>query len=201
MKTVYFYGDSNTEGYDPRGYGGHYPDDKCWTELVSRALAGRWRVVADGMNGREIPREGGASCDILKHRLSGVPDLTLFAVMLGTNDILDMSVPDADMICHRMKKFLSDIALFLAKRGRNTSIAIVIPPPIEIAGPEAQAFVRAMESLQEMYRRSAAQNGYACIDTAGWKPDLAFDGVHLSESGHAQFADGMVQALKEWEKA
>ena len=60
MKHIYFYGDSNTHGYDPFDfYAGRYPEELVWTNIVQRELDG-WRVTADVMNGRgdSAPRRG-----------------------------------------------------------------------------------------------------------------------------------------------
>ena len=67
---VVCYGDSNTWGYDPRGYfGGRY--DEPWPSLLP------WKIQNLGENGREIPAFPGT-----------FPENTdLLIVMLGTNDL------------------------------------------------------------------------------------------------------------------
>ena len=76
MKVICF-GDSNTYGYDPRGYfGGRYEGDSRWVDILSAETG--WTVCNMGQNGRKI--------------LSVVPafpdDTDLLIVMLGTNDLL-----------------------------------------------------------------------------------------------------------------
>lgn len=40
VKKAYFYGDSNTYGYDPRGImGGRYPEEYCWPDILARMLS------------------------------------------------------------------------------------------------------------------------------------------------------------------
>ena len=75
MKVICF-GDSNTYGYDPRGYfGGRYDADCQWVDILAAETG--WTVCNMGQNGREIP---------------SVPpfpaDTDLLIVMLGTNDLL-----------------------------------------------------------------------------------------------------------------
>ena len=52
MYKLYFYGDSNTYGYDPRGFGAgdadlfaeeafRYPAEHRWPDILARLLAGR----------------------------------------------------------------------------------------------------------------------------------------------------------------
>ena len=56
MKKAFFYGDSNTFGYDPAGFmGGRYPRAARWTTILQDNLAGEWEIDADGMPGRSIP--------------------------------------------------------------------------------------------------------------------------------------------------
>ena len=95
-KTVIFFGDSNTYGYDPRDvFGGRYPKNRIWTSLAAAALEARWNVVNEGMNGREIP-SGQWELRHVDALLRNLREEDIFAVMLGTNDIFLTSDPDAD---------------------------------------------------------------------------------------------------------
>ena len=87
-KKALFYGDSNTYGYDPAGFmGGRYPEESRWTNIVGQNLLGIWQVRADGMPGRFIP-EGRYDWDYLESVIRNEMPFDLFAVMLGTNDIV-----------------------------------------------------------------------------------------------------------------
>lgn len=81
---VICFGDSNTYGYDPRGYfGGRYDADSRWVDILAAETG--WIVHNMGQNGREIP--GGAA--------PAFPaDTDLLIVMLGTNDLLQGKSPD-----------------------------------------------------------------------------------------------------------
>ena len=84
MKKVFFYGDSNTYGYDPAFYtGGRYPRRSRWTTLLAERLEGTWEVAADGMPGRMIPRPGRGTSMVLDSLRVEMP-VDLFAFMLGT---------------------------------------------------------------------------------------------------------------------
>ncbi len=51
---VICFGDSNTYGYNPRGYfGGRYDADSRWVDIL--AAETDWTVYNMGQNGREIP--------------------------------------------------------------------------------------------------------------------------------------------------
>lgn len=53
MKVICF-GDSNTYGYDPRGYlGGRYDADGRWVDILATETG--WTICNMGQNGQEIP--------------------------------------------------------------------------------------------------------------------------------------------------
>ena len=106
MKKVLFYGDSNTYGYDPAGFmGGRYPRQQRWTGILAERLAGEWEIAADGMPGRMIP--GNAySIEIALDAVKADGPMDLFAVMLGTNDLLNQRHPYSPAVAARMQKLL-----------------------------------------------------------------------------------------------
>ena len=54
---VLCFGDSNTYGYDPRGFfGDRYDAEDRWVDLLAKQTG--WDVINLGANGREIPRDG-----------------------------------------------------------------------------------------------------------------------------------------------
>ena len=84
MKTLYIYGDSNTYGYDPSDFwGDRYEEKDVWTSIVQSRLFGKWTVIADGLNGRDIPGTDFERTR-LRSRVERHMPLSLFAVMLGT---------------------------------------------------------------------------------------------------------------------
>lgn len=97
------YGDSNTYGYDPCSYlGGRYPKSVRWTTLLE---GHGWQIFNRGENGRSIPR-GNREIDIAIQSLchEGTDILT---VILGSNDLLQMSSPSAEECAERMERFLT----------------------------------------------------------------------------------------------
>ena len=97
MKVICF-GDSNTYGYDPRGYfGGRYDADSRWVDILA---TGTGRIISNiGQNGREIPSAAPAF----------PADTDLLIVMLGTNDLLQGRSPE--QAAERLERFLSGIPL------------------------------------------------------------------------------------------
>ena len=64
--------------------------------------------------------------------------------------------------------------------------------------PELPAFPerRRVQSLAEKYEKLAASHGLLFADSGKWNIELAFDGVHFTEKGHADFAENLEAILK-----
>ena len=91
---VICFGDSNTYGYDPRGYfGGRYDADSRWVDILAAETG--WTVSNPGQNGREIPFSAP----------SFPAGTDLLIVMLGTNDLLQGRSPE--QAARRLERFLS----------------------------------------------------------------------------------------------
>jgi len=170
MKKIICYGDSNTYGYDPRSYlEDRYPANCRWPELL--AAQGGWAVRNDGLNGRVIPRSA----------LSFPPDTDLLIVMLGTNDLLHGSAPEA--AAERMGAFLGALPL------ERTSVLLLAPPPLKRGEWVTDAaLLEASRALAGCFRELADRLGVSFADAGAWDIDLAYDGVHFSEEGHRTFA-------------
>lgn len=208
-KRVLFYGDSNTYGYDPRGFaGGRYPADQRWTEMVRRELQDSWEVMDDGMNGREIPSSQ-LTMQALDRTLRRCAPLDLFAVMLGSNDLL-FSGPDPERAAGCMRQMLAHVTAFLIRHRRAEHCGeesgmeenrmagecpiLLIAPPEERSGGEVlrQASLR----LAKLYREMAEEQGWMFLDLTSREISLAFDGLHFSEEGHRQMAGYIEEVLR-----
>ncbi len=196
MRKIIFYGDSNTYGFDPRDvFGGCYPSEKIWTFLTAEGLGEDWLVRNEGMNGRCLPA-GAGDLWYAARLLKDFSGRDLFAVMLGTNDLLSSLTPDAQAAAERMDGMLSQ----LTKRLRPEQILVIAPVPVGAKGqgdPALQRYYKESIRMNESFRRLAAQHQVRFADAAGWEIPLAFDGVHFSEEGHACFAEKMIAFLKE----
>ena len=190
IKEILFYGDSNTYGYDPRGFGGgRYPEEVRWTELLRRT-AGDWQIFDDGMNGREIP-SGSFSPRYVAAELDHLAADWL-AVMLGTNDLLNSGDPDAGRVAEKMERFLLGVERIAASRFR---VLLIAPPPAEGGWADAKCSEESRK-LSAAYCQIAAVHGWNFVNSAEWNCEVAFDGVHLSEEGHRSFAAGMLECLR-----
>ena len=107
------FGDSNTYGYDPRGYfGGRYGADSRWVDILAAKTG--WTISNLGQNGREIPSTAPAFPD----------DTDLLIVMLGTNDLLQGR--SLEQAAERLERFLSGVSL------DRSRILLIAPPPVTL---------------------------------------------------------------------
>ena len=176
------FGDSNTYGYDPRGYlGDRYSADDRWVDLIS-AQTGH-EVINAGINGQEIPRD-----PYCLRLLAQQQDVDILLVMLGTNDLLQGA--SAKEAAVRMEAFLNTLRPHCGK------VLLVAPPPMKRgAWVPTDALVDESIRLADEYRLVAERLNIPFLDTRHWNIDLAYDGVHFTEAGHHGFARHLTEYL------
>ena len=175
---VICFGDSNTYGYDPRGYfGGRYDGDSRWVDILAAETG--WTVCNMGQNGREIPSTA-----------PNFPsDTDLLIVMLGTNDLLQGRSPK--QAAERLERFLADISLDRSKT------LLIAPPPVQLgAWVPGQQLIDDSHTFAQLCQTLAKQLGIRFADAGKWDIFLAYDGVHFTEQGHRTFAAGLLEELK-----
>ena len=196
MKKILFYGDSITYGFDPRGsFGGRYPDTIRWTDQIAQRLCMDYSIEVDAENGREIPSTPRELNDVSQIIKSYLP-FDIFAVMLGTNDFLNMYQPNIVEVTTRMKKFLETIRSIPEIQSLETLFLLMAPPYIYTAHDDFYAKYDTTNGIfAKAYRTLASHLGIGFIDTGIWKVEPAYDGIHLSEKGNLIFADRMEETL------
>ena len=191
MKKIIFYGDSNTYGYDPRGFFGlRYPAQVRWTEQVRARFKEEYEIIEEGQNGRclpVLPREEGFLEGMTKELTAG----DVLVVMLGTNDILLTSHPDAEAAVSTMEQLL----LWLKEKPFIT--LIIGPVPIADDMEELRRYHEESIRLNEGYKALCERFGISFVDAAEWGISLTFDGVHFSEEGCRKFAARMIGVISE----
>ena len=154
MKKALILGDSNTWGYDPRGYFQRY--DLTYKDYLNDLVAG-WMFFEDSLNGRLL-RD-------VKDETYDLASIDLFCIMLGSNDLMHyydvIDSIDTD------------------------KVMILCPPIIQIDGFKEESI-----RLNEAYKKMNVH----CIDCNPL--NMSFDGVHLSEKGHKEFALKMSEYMK-----
>ena len=201
VHTILLYGDSNTYGYDPRGFGGgRYPESVRWTDRLKRMTEGKWRILVNAMNGREIPSGAGMDRALMMIR-TAVEEQQLdgLAVMLGTNDLFsEMRGQAALRTAQKMDGFLEEVSAAFPE----LPVLLMAPPKIGSAGsgdPVMARVYRESRQLALYYQLLAERRGLSCASAWSWDLPLAADEVHLTEEAQAVFAEEMYHVLEEWE--
>lgn len=205
-RKILFYGDSNTWGFDPRGpVPGRWPEGVRWSSTLGRDIAqyctehgraeeaGDWEFAFDAMNGRCIPERGAALKNILA-RINQEQPLTAFAVMLGSNDLLEGWYPDPERVADRMRLFVRTVMYKAQLREHGTKLILIAPTTMEGEGEEWQGVA---EEYRDHLLRVATREGGLFVDALSWQPPLAFDGLHLSDEGHRVFSKHLAAFLAE----
>ena len=172
------FGDSNTYGYDPRGYfGGRLDADSRWVDILAAETG--WTVCNMGQNGRESPSASPAF----------PADTDLLIVMLGTNDLLQGRSPE--QAAERLERFLSGIPLDRSK------ILVIAPPPVKRgAWVPGQQLIDDSHTFAQLCQALTEQLGTRFADAGKWDISLAYDGVRFTEQGHRAFAARLLEELK-----
>ena len=176
------FGDSNTYGYDPRGFfGDRFGAEDRWVDLLAKHTV--HECINAGSNGREIPRSS-----YTLHLLTEHAPVDVFLVMLGTNDLLQGT--KAKEAATRMEAFLMTLL------PRCKRILLIAPPPMKRGSwvPKDELVAESIHLAKE-YKFLAQKLNISFVDTRAWNIDLTFDGVHFSEEGHHAFANHLIEYL------
>ena len=179
------YGDSNTYGYDPRGFvGDRYQKESRWVDILAQKL--KWEIQNEGQNGREIPSRPFQYQRAGELLTQSEPDV--FAIMLGTNDLLRGY--SAVETCSRMEAFLRYI------QPKCREILLIAPPPMKRGEwVTEESLIAESMKLAEAYQALSQRLGIAFVNAGQWNVELTFDGVHFTEAGHRAFAEGLYSYL------
>ena len=182
---VLCYGDSNTYGYDPRGFfGGRYPKESRWVDILVQRTG--WEIRNEGQNGREIPSRPFQYQRAGELLTQSAPDV--FAIMLGTNDLLRGYSAEAS--CSRMEAFLRYI------QPKCGQLLLIAPPPMKRgAWVTEENLIAESVKLAEAYQALSQRLGIAFVNAGQWNVELTFDGVHFTEAGHRAFTEGLYTYL------
>ena len=171
MKKLILFGDSNTYGYDPRGFlGGRYPEEIRWTTHVKKALENSYEIIEEGMNGRMLPELGHGHFTTLLQGLTS----DVAATLKRLDDILDY------VNQHCLAKFI-----------------LIAPPYISAIEPELKLYHDCSVEMNEGYMKLANEHSINVINAGAWNIEMGYDGVHFSIDGHAMFGKALLNALEE----
>ena len=172
------FGDSNTYGYDPRGFfGDRYGAEDRWVDLLAKNT--NHEILNGGLNGRTIPSD----CSGINH-----DSVDIIFLMLGTNDLLQGAT--AQEVSEKMEDFLR-LLLPVCKQ-----VVLIVPPPMKRgAWVSSDNLVTESIRLGDFYQSLAQKMDIPFVDTRNWGIELCFDGVHFTEAGHRTFANRMAEMI------
>ncbi len=183
MHNLLLYGDSNTYGYDPRGYlGGRYPETSLWTTLIKYELSSFFSIIEEGQNGRILPilpLENRSVFNIVCDLYEG----DIMSVMLGTNDLLLSSHPNAQEPIQKM----ADLLDFMHELLPEVRMIVVGPPHLPII-EGVPLYYNESCKMNLGFKEVCQKRGTIYFDASEWQLPLAYDSIHLSEEGHQVFA-------------
>ena len=193
MKRIVFYGDSNTYGYDPRGFFEmRYPENLRWTYKVKEHFVDEYEIVEEGLNGRCLPTISRDE-DFLKALTGELKKEDVLVIMLGTNDILLTSHPNPNEAVEKMKQLLE----WLKQNALMQRIIVIGPVPISDTSEELQLYHDMSLCMNAGFGRGCEMYDVEYVDATEWKIPLAYDGVHFSEEGCIRFADKMIDVIEQ----
>jgi lysophospholipase L1-like esterase len=188
MKTVLCYGDSLTWGYNPTD-ASRLPYEQRWPGILATELAGRARVIEEGLNSRTIAtddptRPGRNGLAMLTPLLETHAPLDVVVIMLGTNDCSPAQRLTAADIGRGLAACVRTISRSLAGPPPNAPRTLLVaPPPLGRLNAAMQVFYGGGEDLSRnlagIYRSVADYYDCLFLDAAIVAPSSAIDGVHL----------------------
>ncbi len=216
IKTVLFYGDSNTWGYDPSS-GLRYPYRTRWTTVCAQALGSGFNCIPAGMNGRttafDDPEKGARNGLVgLDYELQSHKPIDLLVIMLGTNDMkytdAEGSAAGMERLIERAltvnRRFGASSPVFMepgSARGLGDGAAgsrILIISPVTLSahlgcrGDDIESSAR----LAGAYRRIAQRHGLYFMDAARYASASDIDGVHLGPEGHQRLGAAAAERIR-----
>lgn len=189
MKKIYAFGDSNTYGFDPRlGGMGRYPKDIRWTGVLD--LMPEYEVNNQGYNGLSIPGSDSAIASIGRSIKEWSPDLIL--IMIGSNDLLNMSPASCEKVGIRMRQFLTALCDYIPEYVQN--MVLVSPPWMSLGDWTDPDTVKESHKFGTVYESIAGEKQLRFLNACEWELPLCYDGVHLTEEAHLHFAEKIAES-------
>ena len=212
MKTILAYGDSITYGHNPAPGGGRHAYEDRWPGALEAKLAGKARVIAEGLGGRTTVHDDWyANADrngarILPTLLSSHWPLDLVIIMLGTNDLKPFHGRVALEASYGMRRLVQIVRALAAGEGGPAPEIIIVAPPVPVetnVHPEMMvhfgnnAVIEAAQGFAEMYKRRADEEGVKFFNAASVAKSSPDDGIHLDAANTRAIGEGLVPLVKQ----
>ncbi len=204
QKCILCYGDSNTWGWPPSGWGRH-PLEGRWPGVLENTLGDGYRIIEAGQPGRTtisaIENFGEEGAALQRHLNSG-SRVDLVILLLGTNDVIARSGQTAADVTSDLGALVGMIQS--NKEGREPSapqVLILSPPHLEqdAAAQFAvleESMVDKSHQLSELYQGLAEEKGCAFFDAAEIIRSSSIDGVHLDADAHIRLGQALAPVCR-----
>lgn len=205
MKTILFFGDSNTYGLKPDGTG-RFDFPVRYPGRVQKILGGEYRIVEEGCPGRttvfeDKDRPYKKGLDYITPCLQSHGPLDFVAVMLGTNDCKSAFHASGGQIAAGVSEIVARI-----RSGGTPPEKILVISPAPLGGnigkpgfdPEFNLLsVTVSESLASEYRLLAEKERCLFLDASAVAQVSPSDQQHLDETGHHNLARAIAKIIAE----
>ena len=182
MKKCLFYGDSNTYGVDIAGghSGVRYPENVRFTGILQESLKDEWEFVVEAKVGRCIPSME-FELEEFEEILKNTGEIDLLAIMLGTNDYISYSKPDAKRVADRMRSLISRLFRKEDYSSRRAKILLIAPPKLDFTGDRYyEKFSTLDGGLSGALEEVAKEFGLLFADVGSLDLPVGKDGIHLT---------------------
>ncbi len=205
MKTILCYGDSLTYGANPVAGGARHAHEDRWPGALEAALAGKARVIAEGLGGRTtVHDDWQADADrngarLLPTLLSSHAPLDLVIIMLGTNDLKPFLGRTVGEAARGMVRLVEITRGHFAQQGAaQPQIVLVAPPPLVdtdnadmIGHFGGKAVIAESQGFAAAYARRAEELGVHFFDAGTVASADPADGVHLDAGNTRAIGEGL----------
>lgn len=203
LRTIYFYGDSNTWGWMPGG--GRIPAAGRFVSVASAYVADS-DFVANGLNGRNTAYAN-EDCDPIflggatfRPAFAAELPVSALVIMLGTNDVMPPLDLAPEAIAENQRTMVRE-ARGLA--GAALPVLLVSPPPPSKAGIDDLKATWGCDpalvgrNLAPALEKVAREEGCAFLDGSSVQPAMdSSDGFHLTHLGHRRIGVAVGLALR-----
>ena len=198
MEKCLFYGDSNTYGVDITGghSGARYPENVRFTGILQESLIDEWEFAVEAKVGRCIPSME-FELEEFEEILKNAGKIDLLAIMLGTNDYLSYSKPDAKRVADRMRALISRLFKNEVYNSRKTKILLIAPPKLDFTGDRYyEKFSTLDGGLSEALEEVAKELGLFFADAGSLNLPVEKDGIHLKVEAQEPLAEYLLEVFR-----
>lgn len=208
MKSILFYGDSNTWGFDP-ATGLRYPYRDRWTTICEDLLGPGYNCIPSGMNGRttafDDPVKGSRNgMKGLDYELQTHKPLDLFVIMLGTNDLKYVDAWGSADGMERLVRLVRSAndrynlsSPVFPSGGSNTPVLLISPILLNEHVGARSDDISESGRLSGLYEEIAEKYGLHFMDAALYAEPSGIDGIHLGTDGHRKLGEVIAGSIRD----